>query len=138
MKLVIDTNIMMAALIKDGLARKIIFFSDIELLSPEFTMDEVYKYKELVLGKSNLTEKEFKVLLSTILEYINIISKSKYEYCLREADMLIGKVDDKDIPVLALALATKNDGIWSDDHHFKKQDKIKILTTQDMIDNFES
>ena len=46
---------------------------------------------------------------------------------------LISVIDEKDVPFIALALSIKNDGIWTNDKHFKKQKKIKIFTTQDLI-----
>ena len=133
MKLVIDTNVVISALVRDGFSRKIILYENIELVSPEFSLKEIYKYKELILEKSGLTEEEFKNLLFAILSKIKIIPKSKYESFINKADELIGKIDPKDIPFLALALSFQNDGIWSDDAHFKKQNKIKAWTTKEII-----
>ena len=42
-------------------------------------------------------------------------------------------IDEKDVQFIALALSIKNDGIWTNDKHFKKQNAIKILTTHDII-----
>ncbi len=137
MKLVIDTNIIIAAMVKDGLARKIIFFGNVDLISPEFTMEEVYKHRDIILDKAHFTEEEFRILFLTILGRVKIIPKSRYISFLREADSLIGKIDYKDVPFLALSLAVRNDGVWSDDKHFKKQNKIRVLTTKEIIGSIQ-
>ena len=41
MKLVIDTNIVISALIKDGKTREIIMSGKFELVSPDFVLDEM-------------------------------------------------------------------------------------------------
>jgi predicted nucleic acid-binding protein len=56
MKLVIDTNILLSALIKDSTTRKIIIQSEWQLYYPEISFHEVHKYKQLVLEKSGLCE----------------------------------------------------------------------------------
>lgn len=47
--------------------------------------------------------------------------------------MIIGEIHKEDIPFIAVALSIKNDGIWSNDKHFKEQSEIKIYTTNDLI-----
>jgi len=47
---------------------------------------------------------------------------------------IIGKIDKKDIQFIALALAIKNNKIWSNDKHFEKQKKIQVYKTIDIID----
>ena len=134
MKFVIDTNIIIAALVKDSFARKIILLGDAEFISPDFSIDEINKYKELILEKSGMTEKEFAILLSTLLERINIIPEFRYESYLEEANKLIGNIDLKDVPFIALALSMENDGIWSEDKHFQKQGTVKIWKTEEIKD----
>ena len=134
MKFVIDTNIIIAALVKDSFARKIILLGDAEFISPDFSIDEINKYKELILEKSGMTEKEFAILLSTLLERINIIPEFRYESYLEEANKLIGNIGLKDVPFIALALSMENDGIWSEDKHFQKQGTVKIWKTEEIKD----
>ena len=49
-----------------------------------------------------------------------------------EAEKIMDHIDKDDTPFIAAALAT-NSIIWSDDKHFEKQNKIKILKTKDLI-----
>jgi predicted nucleic acid-binding protein len=50
-----------------------------------------------------------------------------------EAERIIGKIDTGDIPFIALALSIKCDGIWSDDNDLKRQSKVKVWSTREMI-----
>ncbi len=134
MRLVIDTNILIAALIKNSFTRQFILFSDLQLISPEITTAEINKYRSLILEKSGLSEKEFKTLFSTLLGRLTLFQEGKYLHCISEAMQLIGKYDPGDVPFLALALSIKNDGIWSDDNHFQQQKKVRIWKTKELIE----
>ena len=67
------------------------------------------------------------------MENIKIVSCEKYLYFVGEADEIMGEIDKGDVVFIALALSFENDGIWSDDGHFLKQDVIKIYRTCDLI-----
>ena len=43
----------------------------------------------------------------------------------------------EDVSFIALALSIDNDGIWSEDKHFKKQDRVKVFTTEELMKEIE-
>ncbi len=131
MEFVIDTNRIIASLIKDGISRKILLNEKFNFITPDYTISEILKYKNEVINKAKITNKEFELLLSILFEKIRIIPKLEYKNSIKESINLIK--DIKDIPFMALAISSKADGIWSDDTDFKTQNKIKIFTTKDMI-----
>ena len=63
MKLVIDTNNIIAALIKNGISRRIIISPVIELITPDHTLQEISKYEKLICNKAKLSSNEFKLLM---------------------------------------------------------------------------
>ena len=132
MKLLVDTNIIISALISDSITRKIIFKEFFELISPDFLIEEVYKYKLEICKKSSINEQEFDMVVKNILKYINIIPSNKYEDAIKDVDDLIN--DPKDVVFLACAVAYNVDGIWTEDKEFKKQNKIKVYTTKDVVE----
>lgn len=126
--LVIDTNKIIAALIKDSLTRKIILHN--RFITPDFTLKEIKKYTDLILKKSGLNVEEFNLVLNILFETIEIIPIKHYEEYLSKASL---EIDDiKDVPFVALAMA-KNTGIWTDDAHFNKVNLVKIYKTEDII-----
>lgn len=131
MKLVIDTNRIIAAMIRDGASRKILFSETLDFVSPDTAITELYEYEEEISRKACIDHKRFAFIISSFLEKIEIKPKSEYEHFLEESKSLIKDPDD--VPFIALALALKLDGIWSDDKHFLEQSKIKVFRTIDML-----
>ena len=138
MKVIIDTNRIIAALVKNGISREIILLGNIEFISPEFTIKEVRKYKEEILKKSKLNRNEFYQFFKIILSKITIVPKEEYANFIKEADEIIGSIDKGDVPFVALALTIPNDGIWTDDKDFDRQNRIRIWKTIDLIKIFEN
>jgi predicted nucleic acid-binding protein len=131
MKLVIDTNIIISALIKDSLTRELIPDKNLELITPAYTLTEITKYREEICKKSGTNDVEFNILILILFKKIKIIDPKIYDKYLNEGKELIK--DILDIPFIACALAF-NCPIWSDDKHFKKQNRIKIFITKDLIE----
>ncbi len=135
MNFVIDTNILLSALIKDSIIRKILIESGLNFYYPKISLYEIQKHKSLVLKKSGMNENQFNNLFNILLDNIMLVSEDKFADCLNEANNLMGRVDEDDVVFLACAIAL-NIPIWSDDKHFQEQKKIKILTSQEFIKRF--
>jgi predicted nucleic acid-binding protein len=134
MRIILDSNIILSALIKSGKTRTILTTPTNEFYTIEFAIQEIRKYKTLVLKKSGLTKEEFEIMLSLIMDNIQIIEKQLIKSKINEAKKLMEKIDPKDVPILACALAIPNDGLWSNDKHLKKQPKAKVYNTKEIID----
>ena len=68
MKLVIDTNILISALIKRSATREILLFPTLEFLLPEYALEEINAHKGTISRHSGLNPDEIDVVLSIILE----------------------------------------------------------------------
>jgi predicted nucleic acid-binding protein len=132
MRLVLDTNILIAALIKDSLTRTFFFFPDLELLLPEYALEEVNRHRAKIARHSRLTYREIDLLLSLLLESVTVVPAKRILPHLMAADALIGDIDKDDVPFVALALAVENDGIWSNDRAFENLPGIKLWKTPDI------
>jgi len=130
MKLTIDASSIISALIKNGISRRIIVSPAIQFITPEYTLKEISKYKELICKKAKINSNEFDIILNLILEKITIIPKEEYKEFFKTAKTLIDDIDD--VPFIALCLASKADGIWSDDTHFKTGKEITIYRTREL------
>ena len=136
MKVILDTNILISALIKDSITRRIIFESGLNFYYPEISLNELHKHTNLILKKSNMGKKDLDLLLNRLLNYIRLIPEHRIVNCLNEANILLGHIDHDDVVFIAAALIS-NAAIWSDDKHFQKQKSIKIFTTKDMIEELK-
>ena len=135
MRLIIDTNILVSALLKDSSTRKILLLPFFEFYLPEFALEEIEKHKSKICKRSGLTETEFTLTLNILLSSVSVVPYSRIQEFIEEATELIGDIDELDIPFIALALAIPNDGIWSEDKHLQKQKRIKIWKTEDLLKN---
>ena len=131
MKILIDTNRIIAALSKAGTTRDILFDEFFEFVTPDYTLSEIEKHRDELKEKTKLTDEEFDFLLVLLFERITVIPQSNYETfvdgCRRDIS------DPDDIPHLAACLASKAEGIWAHDPHFLEQKKVKVFTNIDML-----
>ncbi|MEK6833477.1 MAG: PIN domain-containing protein [Nanoarchaeota archaeon] len=132
MNFVIDTNIFLSALIKDGLTREIIINSPFNLFIPEQELIEIKKYEELIINKSYINKEDLRDLIRKLLKYITILRNDNMAKYKCKAENIIGKIDNDDVPFVAAALFL-NCPIWSEDKHFQKQKEIKIFTTNEIL-----
>tara|TARA_Y100000310_G_scaffold324617_1_gene386692 strand:+ start:4093 stop:4494 length:402 start_codon:yes stop_codon:yes gene_type:complete len=131
MKVVVDSNRIIAALIRDSTTREILFKRTISFITPEFLKEEVIKYQQDIIKKAKITPDEFNLLFSSLLKRMTIVPKSSYD---SKISFLEGKIDDlKDIPYLACAISHKAEGIWTHDPHFQEQKLVKIFSNIDLV-----
>jgi predicted nucleic acid-binding protein len=136
MKLVIDTNIILSALIKDSITRKIIIESNWEFYYPLISFYEINKYKNLVLKKSNISKEKYELLLMYLFKHIILIKNDKILNNLEKAKNIMFNIDPNDVVFIATALSIKNSIIWSDDNDFKKQNDVLVVNTEEIINDF--
>lgn len=131
MKILVDTNRIIAALVKEGATRNILFDESFEFFTPDFTITEIWEHEDEFLKKTNLTKMEFEMLLALIFEKVTTMPLSEYGGFMDECRALISDMDD--VPFLAACLAVGAQGIWSHDPHFLEQDRVKVFTNIDML-----
>mgnify|MGYP001574587806 CR=1 FL=1 len=127
MKFVVDTNIIFSLFKSKSYITELLNELNLELFSPKDLLNELNKYSETICSKAQISTKEFKFKLSLLPELIEFKSPSE-DYRL-EANKIISHKTD--VPFLALAMEL-NIPIWSNDKHFKEQDKVKIFTTEEL------
>ena len=136
MKVVIDCNRIIAALIKESTTRDIIFNKNFDFFAPNYILIEINKYKSFIIDKAKISEENFDILLSLIFQNIIVIPKNIYNKFIKKFKYKIK--DQKDIPYLAAAFAIKADGIWTHDTDFKDQKEIQIFSNIDMLNLIRS
>lgn len=133
MIIIIDTNILISALIKDSTVRQILISSGLRFYYPEASFHEVRKYKGMILEKSGLGDAEFERVLGKILEYVALVPTETMNEHLKEARTAMERIDPKDVAFLAAAMSYEPSVIWSDDRDFERQDRIKVVKTAQFV-----
>jgi len=136
-RIVIDANILFSALIKDAsITRELITSDDIfDIYCPEFIFKELEKYKKFIISKREKNKQllTYKESFETLLYFINIIPTERYDDKIKEAYNIMKDIDEKDTHYVALALKL-NCPIWSNDTDLKKQNKVKIYNTKELLE----
>lgn len=78
MKLVIDTNIIISALIREGITRKMLLLPGIKLVTPEITFKEIENHIELIATKSKLSKDNILRILDILKKNIKTIPESRW------------------------------------------------------------
>jgi len=134
-RFVVDTNILMSALLKDDSSTAKLLKSEFfEIYYPENGLREIECYKDYIISKrkKTLQMKSFDYALKFIFESICIIPSELYSLNMKIAYEAMKDIDEKDAPFLALALQL-DCPIWSNDTHFKQQSIIKAYATVEIV-----
>ena len=133
MRLVLDTNVILKALIKDSKVRAILLSPKHQLCLPEHAIEETREHLPTVERKTGLSREEIENALGALLAGVEVVETERSSDAWQEAMRIMGPIDVEDVPFLAAALSTACDGIWSDDKHLKRQTRVKVWTTKDMV-----
>ncbi len=130
MSIVVDANILVAAFIKSSTIRKILLHDSFTFVSPDFILEEIYKYRPLICKKARITTDEFSMIATLIFTKIRIIPSQEYRRFLSEAQRIMSN-DIKDAPYIACALSQQSEGIWTNDKHFQNK-LVPIISTNEL------
>ena len=130
MKLIIDANVLIAALIKDDVTADLVYSKNLQLFAPVQLLVEVRKYQSLIQQKSGMDDEKFERLLKSFRRRIAFVETEEFIDLLEEAEKI--SPDEGDAPYVALSLKL-NVGIWSNDKALKdKQDSVMVYNTGDV------
>ncbi len=129
MDVVVDANVIFAALIKEGYSHNLLFNDRLHIFTPEYVFTEFEKHKEEILEKTERTTEGFFLLLEILKRRISLVPLEELLSYVEEAENLTPDPDDMAYFALALKL---NCAIWSNDKKLNKQEKVKIYSTQEL------
>ncbi len=133
MNLIVDANIVISAILKDSTTRRILLHPSFDFYAPDFLFEEIEKNIALISKKSRMPSNELKMLIEILTETISPIPSDIYQHKLQEAYKIMGSIDEKDVPYIALALTIPNEGIITEDKDFLKQKNVKILRIKELL-----
>ena len=137
MIVIIDTNIIISALIKNSITRKILIHSNLRFKYPEVSLQELYKYKSYIMEKAGYNEEQLEAVINKLLEHIDLMHLDLITPWLNASKEIMEKIDINDAVFIAASLALDKAVIWSDDADFERQDIINIIKTKDLISMFK-
>ena len=111
MLLVADSNVLFTFFWGGSVFRKLSLKQDLRLFSPELALSEIAKYLSEIIDKTGISKEEFCKLRKELIIRVNF-------------------VPFEDFFALALKL---NCPLWSNDALLKKQSKVTVFTTKELI-----
>jgi len=133
MRLVVDANIMIAALIREGYTHLLFFQDGVELFSPEFIFEEFEEHKEEIVSKSGKNAVEFDAVFERLKASMAVVPASVFGHFYEEAEKISPDFDDVEYFALALHLG-EDAAIWTNDGALKGQSKVKIYSTSELLE----
>jgi predicted nucleic acid-binding protein len=132
-RIVIDTNILIGALIRDNSYKaRLIKSSQFLFFYPDYGIFEIEKFRDYICTKR---EKKpgcapFEYAIKFLLESVTVVPNQLYTDMIPIAHRHLAEIDPKDTPFLALALHM-NCPLWSDDAHLKQQSLVPCYSTRE-------
>ena len=130
-KMIVDTNAVAAALVKDGTSRQILLVSGISFFAPDFMREELEEHKDVFLAKSGLPAEDFEKIMDVVLA--NIVQIPAGSYLAFKQKALELTQDHDDWPFLALAISLSCP-IWSNDRGMKGQKEVEVHSTGELVE----
>lgn len=137
MRIVIDSNVLFSALIRNSKTRKLILEYEGFFLFPEYIFTEMQNHKQELLDKSGMNKTDFDKLLFLILRRVIIVSNKALKSFKKESINIMKNIDIDDAVFIACALAYEDSIVWSDDKALKKQNTVKVLNTKEIVEILE-
>jgi predicted nucleic acid-binding protein len=129
----VDANIVIAAFLRDSTVRRLLSLSFLDLMAPEFLHEEVAKHLPDLAQRARLERTSAEQVLIQLNESLTWIPQDSTLNEWKRAAAAMAGIDSGDIPYVAAALASRSDGIWSDDPDMKQQTLVPCWTTKELV-----
>ena len=133
MRLVIDANVIVSALAKDGAVRAAMRTSIDDVLTPWYVHAEIDAHRVEIRTKSGLSQQAFDALIEELFRHVAVVPRGKVIPHLHEAAREMHAYDPDDTFYTAAALAV-NGTIISNDQAFEKQSAVPHIWTSEFVE----
>jgi len=131
MQLVLDANVVISLLINPSLASVDLFFrDDLDLYIPEIIFEEIGRNMNDIAARSKFSKEETGRFIEILKNRVTIVPEADFLNFRAEAKAICPDINDLNYFALALHLKCP---LWSNDKILKKQDRIKVLNTAEIL-----
>jgi predicted nucleic acid-binding protein len=134
LRLVLDTNVVLGALIKESRIRSVLLSPNHLFFVPEYLLDEDERHLFLVRNKTGLPDDGIRLVLNTLMARVQTIPHEDISKKWKEAEQTLAGIDEQDVPFVAVALSVDCDGIWSDGRDLKWQNEVRVWNTREVLE----
>ncbi len=132
MRIIVDTNRIIASILKDSASRAILESGKADFYTIGLSKKEFARHRLEVAKKAGLTEDEVAYLTEKVYSRLAVMKDEHIQKNMEEAKVIMDDIDSTDTPFIAAAIAC-DAVVWSDDQHFQKQKKVKVVRTKELL-----
>ncbi|MEK6924260.1 MAG: PIN domain-containing protein [Candidatus Micrarchaeota archaeon] len=107
MRLVVDTNVAVSAIVRNSTSRELLFHPALELYSPAFMFEELREHEPEVSRKAGISVQEFNGLLAALGKVIKALPSAAFLSFISDAKTIVADPDDLPFVAAAIALMTR-------------------------------
>lgn len=133
-RIVVDANIIIAALFGSQAIVIILTSQNYDFYAPKYIINEIKKHKEEICKEAGKLSEDFDTELNALLKFIILLDEAIYIEFMNRAEQLMEKRDIKDAIYIATALTVKANFIWSNDRDFRVQEAVSVKNTIEFIE----
>lgn len=115
MKLVVDANVVISAIVRDSVARRLLFHPGLVLYSPAYLFDELEEHRQEIMKKAGLDEQGFTKFIDAIGRVITVLPVTAYAAYVEDAKSVLDDVDDLPYAACAIVLSVRSIGLGGSD-----------------------
>ncbi len=131
MRLVLDTNVLLSAVMRDGFTRALLIHPEVELVMPEYALDEVDRHLPAIAERMGVPVGTARLTLAHLLSNVQTVPREDYAQEMRRADEALKDLDPDDAPFLALALST-GEPLWTQDKVLLAGRQVPTVSTPEL------
>lgn len=133
-KLIVDANVVIAAVLRNSTTRSLLLDWKIGLAAPQTLLEETFRNireNEEIKAKSGLSSSQLTALLNRVTANNEIIQAKYYADTMSLARTLC--VHEQDAPYIALSLKL-DCPIWTNDNNLLRNKELKTVSTKELIE----
>lgn len=134
MRIVLDANILIAALLGSRGKIAILTSQNHEFYAPSYIIAEIQKYRQEICEKIGCSLEEFNKNFEALLVFVKVIDEQEYAPNIPRAIEVMKDRDCKDAHYIACALTVQANFIWTEDKDFSGQTLVAVKTTEKFIE----
>jgi len=127
--IVVDANIVLAALLKQGLTREIILDRGLDLRAPPWLWGELANRRAWLKSRLHVSDSVIDDFVRLLQSRITEIPMALLELHREEAVRRVGKSGLKDAPCVAAVMAVRG-VLWTHDATLAKEGRVPTITTK--------
>ena len=136
MRVVVDANVLLAALLKNSATRELIQHAPLEMYAPAWLWNETARNMPALAKRSGVQQAVLTTLSDRLLQRIQPVPEAALATHAREALRRCRKSGVRDAPYVACCL-TVDAALWSHDRRLLDEAGVKTVGTHELIKRFQ-